>query len=69
FPLYVLFNPSTADFIYIVSSDGTVPTAAGFGSPLIAGYVYDSQVCGSVPLFSLFQDVAGDHWYTTRIVE
>ncbi|KAF8873669.1 hypothetical protein CPB84DRAFT_1798215, partial [Gymnopilus junonius] len=68
-PLYVLNNPTTQDFIYIMSTDGTVPTASGFVVGGIVGHVYSTQICGSVPLFILFQDVFGDHWHTTSAVE
>ncbi|PPQ72094.1 hypothetical protein CVT26_006872 [Gymnopilus dilepis] len=68
-PLYVLNNPTTQDFIYIMSTDGTVPQASGFNTQGIVGYVYPTQTCGSVPLFALFQDTFGDHWHTTSVPE
>ncbi|KAF8873670.1 hypothetical protein CPB84DRAFT_1798216 [Gymnopilus junonius] len=68
-PLYVLNNPTTHDFIYLMSTDGMVPTASAFNVGSIIAYVYPTQICGSVPLFALFQDVVSDHWYTTGQTE
>ncbi|KAF8870427.1 hypothetical protein CPB84DRAFT_1968115 [Gymnopilus junonius] len=69
FPLYVFFNPTTADNLYVLSSDGTVPSVSGTIPAGIVAYVYATQVCGSVPLFSVAQEGVGDHWYTTSNAE
>ncbi|KDR77653.1 hypothetical protein GALMADRAFT_37148, partial [Galerina marginata CBS 339.88] len=53
------------DAILLLSTDGNPPAASGFTVQTIIGYVYASQVCGSVPLLGAFQQTAGDHWYTT----
>ncbi|PPQ84334.1 hypothetical protein CVT26_011357 [Gymnopilus dilepis] len=70
-PLYVLQTPAGDDFINIVSesTDGTVPVADGFELPIVIAYVYATQVCGSVPLYSVFEAVAVTHWHTTSTVE
>lgn len=69
FPLYVLVSPTTGDNIYILSTDGTVPTADGFEEGGTVAYAYSTQICGSLPLFSLSEEVVGDHWFTTSTGE
>ncbi|PPQ98238.1 hypothetical protein CVT26_003409 [Gymnopilus dilepis] len=69
FPFYVFVSTTTGDNIYLLSSDGTVPTVAGAISGGIVGFAYSTQICGSVPLFSLANAAAGDHWYTTSTAE
>ena len=64
-PFYQLFNSVLNDFVYLPSVNGAVPTASGYVSQGIVGYAYSTQVCGSVPLLSVFQSSTGDHWYTT----
>lgn len=66
-PMYTFFNPTTTDYVSVISTDGNPPPVpSGFTQPQgIRAYVYPTQVCGSVPLFALFQQSAGDHWYTT----
>ncbi|KAF9558790.1 hypothetical protein CPC08DRAFT_763742 [Agrocybe pediades] len=48
-PLFALHNPTTTDFIYVTSDSVNTPppVAAGFEAVGIAGFVYDTQVCGS----------------------
>lgn len=65
FPLYVLANPTTEDVIFLTSTTGSPPVVSGFQFVNIVGYVYATQVCGSVPLLVAFNEAAGDHWYTT----
>jgi len=52
--------------VFLISSTNELPVAAGFqfGTEIVA-YVYPTQVCGSIPLYVVFHDVLGDHWYTT----
>ncbi|KDR67367.1 hypothetical protein GALMADRAFT_147156 [Galerina marginata CBS 339.88] len=70
FPLYLVFNPALNDYIYIPSTTGSPPVLpSGYGFGGIVGYVYATQVCGSVPLLSAFQASFGDHWYTTDASE
>ncbi|KAJ7752402.1 hypothetical protein B0H14DRAFT_425262 [Mycena olivaceomarginata] len=39
--------------------------AAGYGLELTAAWVYNECICGSHPLFRLFDPKKGDHFYTT----
>ena len=68
-PLYAYFNPTTFDYVYIASGNGAPPSPAGFSLVGPVAYVYGSQECGSVPLFVVFQDVAGDHFLTTSTAQ
>lgn len=68
-PLYAFFDATTLDYVYIASGTGTPSAPDGFSLVGPVAYVYDTQVCGSVPLFVVFEDVAGDHWLTTSASE
>lgn len=35
----------------------------------VAAYVYATQICGSVPLYRLYQPVCVDHFYTIDTAE
>lgn len=65
-PLYLFFNPSTTDYQFILSADGSIPAPSGLQSQGIRAYVYPTQQprCGSVPLYELSKPSVGDHWYT-----
>ncbi|PPQ90072.1 hypothetical protein CVT25_011971 [Psilocybe cyanescens] len=63
-PLYLFYNPSTNDYHFILSADGTVPKPSGLQAQGIRAHVYATQVCGSVPLYTLSKPSVGDHWYT-----
>ncbi|KAF5328874.1 hypothetical protein D9619_011455 [Psilocybe cf. subviscida] len=39
------------------------------GVPVIPAWVYATQVCGSVPLYSVANSGSSDHWYTTSLKE
>ena len=60
-----MYNPTTIDYSYVISTDGTTPSVAGLQALGPVAYVYATQVCGSIPLFALAQGTEGDHWYTT----
>ena len=65
-PFYQLADlPSQNNFIFLPQINGSAPTVPGFATQIIAGYVYATQICGSVPLFSASNDAASDHWWTT----
>lgn len=69
-PFYVFYNPTTKDFVYLISTDGNPPTApSGFGAGTIVAYVYSTLICGSFPLYAASLPSVGDHWYTTDLVE
>ncbi|PPQ81851.1 hypothetical protein CVT25_013451 [Psilocybe cyanescens] len=64
-PLYRFFAEATGDYLYTTSTDGNPPSVPGFSFEIIVAYVYQTQVCGSVPLLGAWQKKAGDHFYTT----
>ncbi|KDR77731.1 hypothetical protein GALMADRAFT_138787 [Galerina marginata CBS 339.88] len=70
-PFYGLFNPTTTDLVYMISTNGAPPTLPGFQAASILTFVYPTQICGSVPLYSvsLQSGANGDHWYTTNKAE
>lgn len=65
-PLYYLNTP-TDRLAYLISSDGIPPTLSGFETGRIIGYVYPTQICGSVPLYGAAFSATGTHWYTTNL--
>ncbi|KIJ48855.1 hypothetical protein M422DRAFT_247220 [Sphaerobolus stellatus SS14] len=68
-PLYQLSKPDGSDFLFLPSTDGNPPTVAGFENSGITGYVYATQVCGSVPLLVAANAATTDHWYTTNALQ
>ncbi|KAF8991225.1 hypothetical protein BDQ17DRAFT_1178993, partial [Cyathus striatus] len=65
-PLFSLFNPTNTDWMFLIPSrNGTLPSAPWY---TIQGahntFIYPTQICGSVSLFSVFSTSIGDHWYT-----
>lgn len=66
-PLYRLSDIATTDWIFAVGTDGNPPSVPGFAVKAIIGYVYSTQVCGSVPLLAAFNAAAGGHYYTTKV--
>jgi len=67
--LWELANFVTNDLIFLPEINGTTPAVSGFSAERITGQVYDSQICGSVPLLGVFNAAAGDHYYTTSATE
>jgi Repeat of unknown function (DUF5648) len=68
--LYRLFNPGNGDHFY--TADATErDNAANNGYQLegVAGYLFDSQVSGTVPLYRLLNLGNGDHFYTADATE
>ncbi|KDR67380.1 hypothetical protein GALMADRAFT_79871, partial [Galerina marginata CBS 339.88] len=63
-PLFLFFNPSTTDYQFILSTNGTAPTPSGLLAQGARAHVYATQICGSVPLYTLSKASVGDHWYT-----
>lgn len=69
-PLYAFARTASVDFVYLISTNGNPPpTPAGFANPEIIGYVYPTQICGSVPLYGASFASPPDHWYTTELNE
>lgn len=66
-PIYRLSNSALLDWAFLVSTNGAVPSASGYSVDGIVAYVYATQICGSIPLYSVFSASLGDHWYTTNI--
>ncbi|KAF5314939.1 hypothetical protein D9619_007533 [Psilocybe cf. subviscida] len=67
-PLFRLGAANNNDFVFMVGADAqTPPIVSGFGAtgtPIIA-WVYNTAVCGSVPLMSAVLAKQTDHYYTT----
>ncbi|KDR68080.1 hypothetical protein GALMADRAFT_78958 [Galerina marginata CBS 339.88] len=69
-PFYRLQSASANDFVFVISTTGSPPVVSGFATaPAIIGYVYPTQICDSVPLFTLFLPSATDHYYTIDATE
>lgn len=69
-PLYAFGRTSSPDFVYLISTNSNPPpTPSGFAFIKILGYVYPSQICGSVPLYGATFASPPDHWYTTKLNE
>ncbi|KIJ26320.1 hypothetical protein M422DRAFT_272608 [Sphaerobolus stellatus SS14] len=67
-PLYEFNKPDNTDILFLPSTDGNPPTVAGYENSGITGYVYATQVCGSVPLLVAANAATTDHWYTTNVL-
>lgn len=65
FPLHRLFNPTLSDYIFVLSTDGTVSVVAGYQENFIPAYIYSTQTCDSIPLYAAALASATDHYYTT----
>ncbi|KAH9475606.1 hypothetical protein JR316_0012723 [Psilocybe cubensis] len=65
-PVYLFINPSTLDYQYVLSTDGSVPAPSGLANNGIRAYMYakEKKDCGTVPLYELSNPNVGDHWYT-----
>ena len=65
-PFYQLGVNGGDDFIFLPAVNGTPPTVPGFTTwQVVVGYAYATQVCGSVPLFSVVSASGTDHWWTS----
>jgi hypothetical protein len=60
-PLYRFYNTGNADHFYTINAS----EGAGMNAEGIAGYVYDDQPSGTVPLYR-YCNSAGVHFYTTN---
>ncbi|EED80865.1 predicted protein [Postia placenta Mad-698-R] len=73
-PLHHLFYYSSAtgndNFYTTNATERDVFIAQkGYTDRGIAAYVYETQICGSVPLFRSFNPVVVDHFYTNNLTE
>ncbi|KAF8968623.1 hypothetical protein BDZ97DRAFT_1799323 [Flammula alnicola] len=68
-PFYRFFTQTNQDYLFTISTDNNPPTVPGFNFDAIVGYVYSSQVCGSIPLLGAWNQQFGDHYYTTDAVD
>lgn len=70
-PLFQLETADASQVIYRIGVDAnTPPVVSGFDSFVaLIGWVYGSQVCGSVPLMSAVQARFTDHYFTTNQFE
>lgn len=66
-PLYRMTTPTVSDVIFRIGADAqTPPVVSGFSATTedIIVWVYDTAVCGSVPLMSAALAGQTDHYYT-----
>ncbi|KAJ6582994.1 hypothetical protein DFH09DRAFT_279597 [Mycena vulgaris] len=71
-PFFCLINRVTTTFFYTASEAerDNARTSGGFSDYMTAGYIYPSQVCGSIPLYRLHYVAANaDYMYTTSTAE
>jgi hypothetical protein len=66
-PLFRLGTSDGQEYIYTVGPVAqTPPSIPGFSTDVgIVAWVYDTPVCGSVPLLSTVYAAQTDHYYTT----
>lgn len=66
-PLFELATTNRDEYIYMVGPDAeTPPIISGFNTDvLVIAWVYDTPVCGSLPLMSAVLSSQRDHYYTT----
>ncbi|KAH9476989.1 hypothetical protein JR316_0010905 [Psilocybe cubensis] len=69
FPLYRLVTPPPLDYLFVLSTDGNAPAVPGYHSDFIPAYIYSTQICNSIPLYSATRADATDHYYTTVLSE
>ena len=72
-PLYRYYNSGSNDHFYTTNFaeiGTTTPGSVGnFGYKYegVAGYCYKTQTTGTVPFFRYWNDIMGDHFYTTNL--
>ncbi|KAG2135957.1 hypothetical protein DEU56DRAFT_947119 [Suillus clintonianus] len=72
-PLYRMYNPSVVDYFYTTSwsevESAEAEADSNYTLEEIAAYVYDINICGSIPLYRLYSSKETDHFYTTSVPE
>ncbi|KAJ7776253.1 hypothetical protein B0H16DRAFT_1003571 [Mycena metata] len=70
-PFFCLVNTGISTFFYTTSAtERSSALASGYSDDGIAGYVYPTQICGSVPLYRAhFIGANADYLYTTSAAE
>lgn len=70
-PLFQLATADRSQYIYRVGADArTPPVVSGFSTDVfIVGWVYDSQMCGGVPLTGVTLERVTDSYFTTSAFE
>lgn len=65
-PLFRLTTPQHDDLLFMIGTPAqTPPVVSGWRNTGLIAWVYDSPVCGSVPLLSAVLASQSDHYYTT----
>ncbi|KAF7374146.1 hypothetical protein MSAN_00296000 [Mycena sanguinolenta] len=70
-PFYCLRNNAASAYFYTANeTEREAARASGYADLFTAGYIYPSQICGSVPLYRLhFLGANSDYIYTTSVTE
>ncbi|KAH9478372.1 hypothetical protein JR316_0008826 [Psilocybe cubensis] len=68
-PIHQIKRGDGEDFIFLPEVNGTVPSVSGWSTEGVTAYAYATQVCGSVPLLSVFNSATSDHWWTTNAAD
>ncbi|KAJ6586537.1 hypothetical protein DFH09DRAFT_910690, partial [Mycena vulgaris] len=70
-PFFSLINARTTSFFYTTNAtERSNALAAGYSDYATTGYIYPTQVCGSVPLYRAhFIGANTDYIYTTSVTE
>jgi hypothetical protein len=68
-PFYRVFNSAAWDNLYTTNiTERDSALKAGYTNPVdgdAVQYIYPTQICGSVPLYRLYNSVIKDNFYTT----
>ncbi|KDR77937.1 hypothetical protein GALMADRAFT_65001, partial [Galerina marginata CBS 339.88] len=68
-PLFRYLTQTNQDYVYGTSTAAIPVGVPGFNLDATIGYVYKTKVCDSVPLLGVWNQAAGDHFYTTSKAE
>ncbi|KAJ6450184.1 hypothetical protein C8R45DRAFT_849249, partial [Mycena sanguinolenta] len=70
-PFHCLHSPAATTVFYTANeTERLAALASGYTDYMTAGYIYPSQICGSVPLYRLHLIAANsDYIYTTSVTD